>query len=197
MSRRARRSILYDGCYAHVFSRSIEKRYIFKNGKHFEKFYQLLQQAKKEYGFRIFHYCLMHTHFHLAIGIGDLERFSAGMKWLKWKYTKIYNDKRKRRGTVWQGRFNSLVIEDERYLKACGIYIEQNPVEAGIVRRALEWKYSSHGYHELGHKDDLVDSYEWGGTLPEVRGDFKTFFEKGPVIGSSIFDFYFREMNPV
>ena len=199
MTRKVRGSVLYDGCFAHVFSRSIEKRFIFKREKDFEYFKALLLEAKKRFEFRVFHYCLLQTHFHLAVGLGSLESFSLGMKWVKWQYTTKYNQARKRRGTVWQSRFNSLVIEDEDYLRACGHYIEMNPVEAGISLRAVDWKYSSARYYEMGQEDPLVDGYEWGGALPQIEGDPRKLFEKGEGIGSALYRLKAREetLSPV
>jgi len=194
VARKARTVILYDGCFAHVFSRSIAKKYIFKEDEQMKDFLSLLLIAKRKYGFKIFHYCMMHTHFHMAVGIDKLINFSAAMKWLKWQYTQLYNSERKRRGTVWQGRFNSLVIENEKYLRACGQYIEQNPVEAGIVRSAVEWQYSSSRCYELGEKNNMVDRYDWSGTLPEVDVENEEkFFEKGIGIGSNLFQIHLKD----
>ena len=193
MMRRARQSILYDGCYAHVYSRSIEERFIFKEKKDFDLLKVLLCHAKAKYPFRIFHYCFMHTHFHLAVGIRSFEAFSQGMKWFKWQYTKEYNQAHKRRGTVWQGRFNSLLIEDERYLRACGLYIENNPVGAGLVKTASQWEYSSSRFYEEGRRDNLVDAYEWDGALPAIEEEKNRFFEKGAGIGSPLFQLHLKE----
>ena len=194
MPRKARSTILYDGCYAHVFSRSIEKKFIFKEEEDLDAFGGLLLAAKRKFGFHIFHYCLLHTHFHLAVGLGKLDDFSAAMKWLKWQYTQGYNREKKRRGTVWQGRFNSLVIEDENYLRACGLYIERNPIEAGIVARPIDWRYSSSRFYECGTKDSLVDRYEWGGVLPNLEGSSgKNFFEKGLGIGDALFQIHLKD----
>lgn len=184
MPTRARSSVLYDGCYAHVFTRSIEVRHIMNSDEEMDLYSGMLYECKRRYGFKIFHYCLMHTHFHMAAGIGSLEQFSAGLKWLKCEYTKAYNRTRKRRGTVWQGRYKALVIEDESYLRACGLYIERNPVEAGLVMHARDWFYSSSRCYELGEEDSLVDRYEWGGVLPLSAEAGKESFERGTVIGS-------------
>lgn len=135
----------------------------------------------------------MHTHFHLVVGIGQLDDFSLAFKWIKWHYTQNYNRERKRRGTVWQGRFNGLVIENEDYLRACGSYVENNPVEAGIVAQASQWEYSSCRHYEKLQSDPLVDLYEWGGRLPEVKTEAKEFFEEGYGIGSEVFQFYLKE----
>lgn len=193
MTRRARSAILYDHCYVHIFSRSIEKRFIFKTDLDFRTFKQQLSEAKREGRFHLFHYCLMHTHFHLAVGLGAAEEFSKAMKWLKRQYTLYYNKACKRRGAVWQGRFSSLVIEDARYLRACGVYIEDNPVKAGLVRRADEWGYSSARYYHARQPDELVDPYEWDGGAAEIDADQEQFFERGSAVGSPIFRLQARE----
>jgi len=193
MPRKARTSILYDGCFAHVFSRSIETRFIFEDAAEFDSFRTLLHQARERFGFQIFHYCLMHTHFHLAVRIGSLAGFSDGLKWVKWQFTQAYNRKRRRRGTVWQGRFQSLLIEDTRYLRACGQYIEENPVQAGLVKDATAWPYSSSRYYQCGTSDGLIDDYQWDGSLPEPPGDKESFFEKGVGIGAPLFQIHLKE----
>ena len=48
MTRKSRKEILQDGCFAHIFSRSIEKRYIFKTDCDFNEFQNLLLQFKKK-----------------------------------------------------------------------------------------------------------------------------------------------------
>ena len=108
MARKARAAVLYDGCYAHVFSRSIEKRRIFQDQRDFSFFKDLFVKAKGQSPFFVFHYCFMHTHFHLVVGIRSLEAFSRGMQWVKWQYTRAYNLKYKRWGPLWRERFKSV-----------------------------------------------------------------------------------------
>jgi putative transposase len=193
MTRHARGKILYDGCYAHIFSRSLETRWIFQKAEDFAYFQKLLIDHKDRYGFKIHHYCLMNTHFHLAVSLSDWQLFSQGLKSIKWKYTTVYNKKHKRRGPLWQERFKSLLIEDERYLNACGLYIENNPVKAGMVKKAVDWPYSSARYFEQRKKDPVVDGYgrERGKEIVGVFTD--EFFTKGPGIGSELFRLQLRD----
>ena len=128
MPRRARRRILYDGCYAHIYSKALEKRTIYRDGDDFSNFKKLLFIARKRSGCRIHHYCLMNTHFHLVVSIPCLAEFSKGLKEMKQRYAKWFQDKYKRKGPVWWGRFGSQLIESERYMYACGLYVELNPV---------------------------------------------------------------------
>ena len=49
-------------------------------------------------------------------------------------------------------RYKSLLIENENYLYACGQYVENNPVKAGLVNQVKDWEYSSGGYYIDGKK---------------------------------------------
>ena len=189
MARRARGEMLYDGCYAHVFSRSIERRRIFTGEADFRSFKELLMRAKAEGGFSIFHYCLMHTHFHLAIGIDRVERFSRGMQQVKWRYTREYNLKNKRWGPLWRERFKSMLIEDERYLYACGKYIEENPVKAGLVEEGADWEYSSARFYEGRGSDELLAPYAQQEMPEDVDLSDESEFEHGWIIGSGGFKY--------
>lgn len=77
MARINRKNLLIDGCYAHVMSRAADKRYIFRSHDDFEKFKEFLQLSKARYSYRIHHYCLMHTHFHLVVSMDSARLFSA------------------------------------------------------------------------------------------------------------------------
>ena len=191
MTRYARSKILYDGCYAHVSSRSIDTRWIFQEEKDFDYFRQLLMAHKAQSGFRIHHYCLMNTHFHLAVSSPHLASFSEALKRIKWSYTMTYNRRHKRRGPLWQERFKSLVIEDESYLYACGLYIENNPVKAGMVKQAADWTHSSARYYENKAKDTVVDGYDPPPVPSEAFSE--GFLTEGKGIGSELFRIHLNE----
>lgn len=190
MGRLARSQILYDGCFAHVFSRSIEKREIFRDEEDFERFYGFLLKAKKKYKFEVYHYCLMYTHFHLVVRTNIVSEFSEALQRVKWDYTRWFNKKYKRWGPLWKERFKSLLIEDEKYLYACGMYVEENPVKAKLINRRQNWIYSSSRFYEEKSEDDLVDNYN----ISEQQLDGEEVdFERGSVIGTDLFKFKYRK----
>ena len=194
MTRKARGKILSDGCFTHVFSRAIEGRWIFREDEDFKKFLGFLLESKKAGDFRVHHYCLMSTHFHAVFRLGELAEFSKSLQWGKWQYTHYYNLKCKRYGPLWRERFKSLLIEDERYLAACGQYVEFNPVDAGLVERCEDWAYSSSRCYLKNEEDPLVDKYSFDGSLPEgIDLRDKAYFERGNGIGSALFKFCLKE----
>jgi len=188
VGRIARAALLYDGCFAHVFTRAIERRKIFEKSEDFQFFKNEVLVVKKEYSFKVFHYCLMQTHVHMVVAIKDASRFSEGMKVLKKSYTHQYNVTHKRVGPLWRDRYRAKLIENESYLKTCGNYVEYNPVEAGIVERAVDWPYSSSRHYQMGERDLIVDLYDYheAESMPVWRKDE---FEEMKVIGSDWFQF--------
>ena len=193
MSRISRNELLYPGCHAHVISRSIRKIRLFSEEEDFEKFKGLLQIAKRTGGFQIYHYCVMRTHFHLAVKMGDVSSFSDALRDLKRSYAYWFHAKHRMSGPLWRERYRSLLVENEQYLYTCGQYIENNPVKAGIVERSEQWVHSSGRHWVSGDKDDLVDAYESHvHTVMNLTFDEKE-FEAGSVIGSSFFRFQFYD----
>jgi REP element-mobilizing transposase RayT len=193
MGRIARNELFYDGCYAHVFSRSLTKNKIFLVEEDFEKFKGLLRVAKLKGQFQIYHYCFMHTHFHLVVEMGEVRSFSASMKELKRMYTYYFNEKNKRVGPLWRERFKGMLIENELYLSACGYYVEMNPVKENVVRERTLWRYSSSRYYEWGNKDELVDSYERQEIPSYIDVEDEDVFAKGSGVGSRMFKILLRQ----
>ncbi len=113
MPRRARGRILYDGCFAHIYSRALEKRFIFRDEEDFEYFKELIRKTKEAFGYGLHHYCLMNTHFHMAVSLQKLEHFSKGLKQIKEQYARRCKKRYRQKGPVWWGRFGSQLIESD------------------------------------------------------------------------------------
>ena len=193
MTRRARNEILFDGCFAHILSRSFDQQWIFEDQEDFETFKALLLENKHRSGFLLHHYCLMNTHLHLLVSLPRLSRFSRSLQRLKWQYTTYYNRRHKRTGPLWRERFKSLLTEDAAYLHACGLYVEENPVKAGLVEKREDWPHSSAAYYVLGRKDSLIDPYEFDGSIEALPRMEEAMFTKGIGIGSELFLLHLKE----
>jgi putative transposase len=75
-------------------------------------------------------------------------------------------------GFLWGGRFKSQAIQKERYLVACGRYIERNPVKAELANEAQAYLHSSAGFYCNGTPDDLTTEdhfYSEFGNDPETK----------------------------
>jgi hypothetical protein len=94
----------------------------------------------------------------------ELERFKKKLCSLSWYvkeikqgFSRYFNKKYGRRGTLWGERFKSLIVEDGLTLVNLLAYVDLNPVWAGIVKRPEEYRWCSLGYHvQSGNRDDLL-----------------------------------------
>jgi putative transposase len=71
-------------------------------------------------------------------------------------YVRYFNSRHGRTGTLWEGRYRSTLIQAERYLLACMVYIDLNPVRAGMVADPADYPWSSHLYYVGRRSDKLV-----------------------------------------
>ena len=118
------------------------------------------------------------------------------MQKLKSQYACWFHSKYKTSGPIWRDRFRSLLIENEAYLFACGKYIENNPVKAGLASEDIDWKYSSARHYMKGDHDSIVDGYG-PDQLPMLPAEVDLYdeevFEKRSGIGSAFFRFQLQE----
>ena len=72
----------------------------------------------------------------------DLSEF---MKELKQAFSRWFNKVHKRRGTLWEERFKSVLAEEGHAARTMSVYNDLNPVRAGIVRDPKDYRWSSFG----------------------------------------------------
>ena len=82
---------------------------------------------------------------------------SEMLRELKQTFSRYYNKRHGRKGTLWAERFKSVIVQDGRTLVNCLAYIDLNPVRAGIAKRPEEYRWSSMGYHaQTGNRDGFL-----------------------------------------
>lgn len=165
----------------HVVQRGNNRNPIFfcDNDRYF--FLNVLQEAKIKYPCFIYAYCLMPNHPHLLIEAKEENNISLLMKFLGGKYVHYVNQRYKRTGTLWDGRFKSSLIDAESYFLACLFYIEMNPVRAGIVNSPELYRWSSYRARAFGEKNSILDLDPWynslGSTAEERQIGYRQFFQ--------------------
>jgi putative transposase len=156
---------LLDEGYYHLIARGNNRLFVFAVPEGFETFTRLLAQAKAKYRWSLVHYCLMSNHLHL---LGQLEcgqTLPKLMQFLLFEYPRWYRKTTGYVGHLWQGRYKSPLIDRESYLLECGRYIERNPLRAGLVERAEDYRWSSYRYYALGAPNPLIDEDPYYATL--------------------------------
>ncbi|MBB2482291.1 transposase [Bacillus sp. APMAM] len=144
------RVISNTGIY-HIIWRGANRQEIFHDEEDWIKFLDILKKYKMKCELSVYAWCLMHNHVHLLIKEGN-ESISVTMKRIGVSYVAYYNWKYRTTGHLFQGRFISEVVENNRYFLTVVRYIHQNPVKAGIVNKVDEWRWSSCcGYYGKSH----------------------------------------------
>ena len=142
MPRKARKKS-ESGIY-HIMMRGINRQNIFEEDDDNMKFLQILEQYRDKCGYDIYAYCLMGNHVHLLLKIGE-EPLEQVMRRICGSYVYWYNWKYQRIGNLFQDRFKSEPIEDDKYFLIVLRYIHQNPLKAGLIKDIEKYKWSSYG----------------------------------------------------
>ena len=86
----------------------------------------------------IFAYVLMGNHYHILLRTNQAN-LSKSMQWLALTYTRRFNNRHFRSGHLFQGRFKSIIVQNDAYLMRLSYYIHRNPLRAGIIDRLAEY----------------------------------------------------------
>ena len=139
----------------HVILRGNNRQAIFRDDADRRLMLDLLEQHARAQGVDIHAYVLMDNHLHLLVTPRRERALPFMMQAVGRTYVRTFNQRHGRTGTLWEGRYRSTLIQTERYLLACMVYIDLNPVRAGMVSQPLEHLWSSHG-HYIGQRVDRL-----------------------------------------
>lgn len=141
----------------HVMLRGVNRDAIFLEEGDYERFLDALVRTKEASGCQVFAYCLMTNHVHLVLRSPD-EPVGNVVRRLGVRYVGWFNHKYGRVGHLFQDRFRSAPVDDDGYLLTLVRYVWNNPVEAGLVERPEDYRWSSRRF--LGLAQRVVDERE-------------------------------------
>jgi putative transposase len=173
------------GATYHVMSRGNRKSIIFEDDSDRQRFVELLGETADRYRLLCHSYCLMGNHYHVVIEASDCN-LSEAMHWLNGGFAQHSNRRHHRTGHLLQGRFKSLLVGDDIYLRAANAYVVLNPVRAGLVADPSEWRWSSYrATTGMETPPDWLDmtwlSWVFGGrTLGDAQRHFREFVSTRP-----------------
>ena len=137
----------------HVILRGNNRQPIFHGAEDFEALLTLLKDGAAKETVAVHAYVLMDNHFHLLVTPTTQDGLPRMMQAVGRRYVQYFNRRHARTGTLWEGRYRSTVLQPERYLLACMVYLDLNPVRAGLVQQAADYAWSSHA-HWVGLRND-------------------------------------------
>src|SRR5436189_1707931 len=149
MSRPTR--VFVRGVSVHVIQRGNNRMAICHDDQDYMSLMAFLEWAAGRFRVSVHAYALMTNHFHFIVTPADADGLPRMMKEIGTRYVRYHNRKYDRIGTLWNGRYRGLLIQDEQYWLTCLRYVEQNPVRAGIVDRPEDYRWCSYSAHAFGH----------------------------------------------
>lgn len=135
--------IRFKNAFYHVYNRGVEKQPIFFDERDRRTFLHLLGESVGRFQLRLFAYCLMGNHFHLFLQTPQANLHQA-LQYLQGCYAQYLNIRHERIGPLFQSRYKSPLVEEDAYAFALTRYIHRNPLEAGIVEKIDDYRWSSY-----------------------------------------------------
>ncbi len=181
MARLARVSV--PGYPYHVIQRGNNRQRIFTSDADRETMRDLLAENATRFDVAIHAYVLMDNHFHLLLTPASADGLPKMMQAVGRKYVRYFNDLQHRTGTLWEGRYKSALVQTERYLMACMVYLDLNPVRAGLVARPQDYLWSSHAHYAGIRNDRLITPHalfwEMGNTPFDRESRYRELVQQG------------------
>ena len=137
----------------HVIQRGNNRQPIVVDTEDRQRLWDELREHARARNVAVHAYVLMDNHLHLLVTPEAADGLPLMMQGVGRSYVRWFNRRHGRSGTLWEGRYRSTLIEAERYLLACMAYIDLNPVRAGMVAAAGDYRWSSHA-HLIGQRSD-------------------------------------------
>ena len=157
MARRARFDI--PGGVYHVIARGNEKKAIYHDDTDRHAYLERLIECRRRFEFRLYAFCLMGNHLHLAIERGSMT-LARIMLTLHSAYAQGFNRRHERTGHLFQGRYKAFLVEKDAYLLTLVRYIHLNPVRARLEPRPEAYRWSSDRYYRTPRAPSWLDRGE-------------------------------------
>lgn len=151
--------IIVAGHPHHVIIRGVNREPIFYREFDYRKYLEILLSVSQANDCSIHAYVLMTNHVHLLITPTRSISIGKAIQSLGCRYVYYFNSGYRRTGTLWEGRYKSLLVESETYLLACQRYIEMNPVRAGMVSQPGRYPWSSYRHNAIGEFNPLITKH--------------------------------------
>lgn len=167
----------------HVTQRGLERRPLVLDDDDRSHWWRLFERIARRYHWRVFAVVLLDNHFHIYLRTPE-PNLSVGMHDLDGGYGTLFNQRHEREGPLYQGRFKSVLVENESYSWELSRYVHLNPYRAGLTNDPFAYRWSSYRFYLNTHV--APDWLDWRTVLGEFAGTeaaaklaYKRFVEAG------------------
>lgn len=214
MTAKNRYKTYVDNTYYHVYNRGVEKRDIFLDDQDYGVFISYLkfylmpptdsvdprgpsprlspaqQLTNHNSKISLIAYCLMPNHFHLAIKQVDKDSMTNFIRALSTRYSMYFNKRYTRVGSLFQGRYKAVLVDNDMQFLYLTKYIHRNPLDLPgyTPQNLLDYPYSS--YHNFTgiiqqswiDPSDITSRY----TNKNSRNTYQNFVEESTELSTEI-----------
>jgi putative transposase len=129
------------GALYHLTSRSRDTS-LYQGEQDRQGWIEILKGVMSRYHWRCLAWCQLEQHYHLVVSPED-GRLSLGMHQLNASYTRLFNQRHGRKGRLFGGRFQAVLVDEQRYLLPLVHEVLTEPRRMGLVEQPLDWRWSS------------------------------------------------------
>ena len=169
-----RKNEFVKGHYYHIFNRGINHQNIFFSEENNKFCLRLIKKYSKKYSVTVIAYCLMPNHYHFLLRQDDDFQISQFMRTLFNSYVQAVNKMIGRSGSLFEGRFKHVLVDNHEYLVHLIRYIHFNPVEARIITEPVKYIFSNY-LEWIGERNGTIVDREFiTDSFPDTS-DYKKF----------------------
>jgi putative transposase len=171
------------GIPVHVLLRGNNRQPVFYVEDDYHLYLDTLRMAAREFDFSVHAFSLMPTHIHLVGTPRQADSLSKAMQAVGRRYTRHFNLSNDRTGTLWEGRFRSMLFEPVHYLLPLMCYVDTNAVRTGIVFSPEQYRWSTFKHHagieSIPWVSDHSDYWALGNTPFERQMRYREYCDAG------------------
>lgn len=184
----------FENAVYHITARGNRREDIFHSDEDRRIFLDKINETLLKYSFVCFAYCLMDNHYHLFLRTLH-PNISEGMHYLNTSYTNWFKARHKITGVLFQGRYKSLIVDEDRYGVHLSAYIHLNPYRAGIVEDLRDYPWSSYHYYIGGGSSPVeLDTglilKQFDNDIEMARRKYETYVKENSMIGNPLKESY-------
>ena len=152
--------VYIEGILYYVTSKSVHGQNLFVDPSDYEQYLSLINEYKKQYGFKLFSYVLLPAHMHLLIELKNNISISNIMHDINSLYTKMFNSRHNKKGHLFQERFKTVLTEKETYLLPLVRHSHLNSQRVKLAHDPQDYPYSSYSRFLNAEKRQYPDMRE-------------------------------------